>query len=1161
MKALEPFTDPIDGLTFVEASAGTGKTYAIEMFYLRLLIEEHASPEEVIVVTYTNAAAAELRQRARDRIRRAQAYLRRGGAADEPWKLYLSSLPDTRSADQRLLAALYGFDRAAISTIHGFCQRILSEHAFVTGNSFDLDMITDQAGVVDEVVRDFIATELFDVERPLLETIWRRGSMSDLVAFAGRCASQPDLVLTPEPSEWRDPLAKWREALDQARESWRLERAQITEKRLSSPGLKKNAMMSEEVLAGRIEMILSPTGLFTSSRKKALDMLSREGVRSRTKKGQSAPQHRFFDYCQTLVETEPLWRNAFQTHFYHELARFSRRELSRRKADAGVAYFDDLLLNLHQALTGENGAQLAGVLRGRYKAALIDEFQDTDPVQYKIFRAIFADSEGRSAGHPMMLIGDPKQSIYAFRGGDIHTYVAARESATRIATLDTNRRSAGPLVQALNTLFALPNAFVLDAIRFQPAQVLEQRQDPADLTSGLTILHCAKEESLSEVQQVSRGVASRIVKLLESGARVAGRDLGPGDIAVLCRKNSQAAMVQEELRRRLVPTVLQGDRSVFESLEADEVMRVLRSLNQPRDVAALRAALCTQLCGVNGDELLAMRDGDGEWQEWSDRVRSWRRRWDESGFMAAFRQLRRDCRSDRRILAGEAGERQLTNFLHLGELVQVAARRRRCGPQGILDWFALMCNDAGARTEMSAEDVQVRLESDDDAVTLTTIHKSKGLEYPVVFLPFLCAKAGLKGLDDTLPTYYDERQGRMIYVGAPLPPQVKERAAVQSVAEEMRLAYVGLTRAQYACFAVLSSSADSELSPLGRLVGGDLDGLVSRACGTIAVEQLEVSSRSLRAVGSRVNVCPPPPAPEIDRSWRATSFSGLTQGHEHLSGEEEEGVDRDRVGEQDQALQEHTGERILLADLEKGTRVGLMLHSVLEDLDFCSDDSEAWRALVDRKCLAYRCGGASIDQLCRALGDVVQTPLKADSCSIVLADVAVDRRLDELEFLLPVSGTAMCPSNLAAVLRRHGAPTPDPSYAERVAVLGFTAFSGFLRGYVDMVFEHAGRWYVVDYKSNYLGEKWSAYEAESLVEPMSRHDYFLQYLIYVVAVDRHLRRCVDGYSYEKSFGGVFYLFLRGMTKEIPGNGVYYDRPSAALVSEISELFAGTTANG
>jgi exodeoxyribonuclease V beta subunit len=463
--------------------------------------------------------------------------------------------------------------------------------------------------------------------------------------------------------------------------------------------------------------------------------------------------------------------------------------------------------------------------------------------------------------------------------------------------------------------------------------------------------------------------------------------------------------------------------------------------------------------------------------------------------------------------------------------------------------------------EIAAEAVQVRLESDADAVVLTTIHKSKGLQYPVVFVPYLWQARSLSNVDKAMPRYRDAQLGRCVYVGGEPKTPAHGMATDLLGEEEMRLAYVAVTRAQSATFIVVTDADEVGESPLGRMLNdvtrAGLLEVAAASPGDVAVEDLVESKNSWKRAGGSVALVEPPATRRIVPTWRVSSFSGLTRRGDEITAQEEEGIDRDRVAVLVQSA-DVAGDGAELAALAGGVRVGLMVHAVFERFDFQVSDPADLRKLVGEVVQSYRVATGQVEAVCGIVEQAIRATLPGRAGEFRLADVARSRRLDELEFILPVSGSdasRLTPAAIADVLAAHGAPAADPGYAERVRGLGFGAFAGFLRGYIDMVFERDGQWYVVDYKSNFLGTHRGDYAPQKLLAPMRQHDYFLQYLLYVVATDRYLARRLPGYSYERDFGGVFYLFLRGMAPDALASGIFHDRPGAPLVADLSRLFA------
>ncbi len=1087
MKPLDPLALPLSGETLVEASAGSGKTHTITTLYVRLLLEKAVQPGEILVVTYTNAATAELRARVRRRLVQALAALEAGASDDAELDTMIRARLASRDADrQRLTAALYGFDEAAIFTIHGFCQRVLQQHAFESGTPFDLELIGDQTALRDEVVSDFWVRELCaareEVVREIAEAKLTPMSIASLVQ---RVVTQPDLSILPPPGK-HDP------------------------------------------------------------------------VKLRTQLAAVA---------------------------------FARRELPRRKAEAGVQSFDDLLLQFDAALAGPSGAALAEQIRRRFPFALIDEFQDTDPVQYRIFARIYGGRDDAA----LFLIGDPKQAIYAFRGADVFTYLNAKRAAgEQTYTMFVNRRSSPRMVQAVNTLFGrVRDPFVLADIPFVPMQPGAQVRDELD-GAALHILlmpRAGREEKPKGKNPSKKGlrinkgtaekelpaaIAGEIVRLLRSGAAIDGQPLSPADVAVLCRTNRQAMDVQSALRELGVPCVLQGDASVFDAPEAAELELVLRAIVDPGDAGALRAALVTDMLGATGGELFALQDDERAWDEWLRRLQGWHQVWGERGFTPALRRLLDEQNVPARLLALTGGERQLTNLLHLGELLQRAAVELRRGPRGLVEWLGTMRRDAAARAEAVGESAQIRLESDARALKLVTIHKSKGLEYPVVFCPYLWDGALLKGADKEYVRFHDEAAGNRPTIDlAGKDSRHCEQSEREALAENLRLLYVALTRAKYRCVVVWGAVRDAQDSPLGYVLQwpgpevsddemrAQLAALAAESEGSIAAADLSFEPPS--------PYCAPPGAAgalsarEATRllrmDWRLASFSRLISGHDAGAAPADEGLDHDEeIGEGLARPPESASRAIVLSDFPRGARAGNLIHELFESLDFPNVAPAALRESAAAALIRYGLDPIWAEPLQRALGDVLDTPLRDAERSLRLREVETARRLNEMEFIFPVAAARpearFTSAVLANAFERHGAALPV-GYPDSVRRLGFAPLAGYLRGFVDLVFEHGGRWYLVDYKSNFLGPAAVDYRPERLSEAMAQHHYFLQYHLYVVALHQYLALRVPGYDYERDFAGVFYLFVRGMAPiHAPGCGVFFDRPTRALIEALSDALAG-----
>ena len=1100
MRELRPLEVPLQGRQLIEASAGTGKTFAITTLALRAVVEREIDIARILIVTFTNAATAELRRRLRERLHRALAAYADAAAArdDEDLRAFVAARSAAGHADsdrRRLRLALDGFDEAAIFTIHGFCQRALREFAFESGAAFDAEMIGDPFPLLVDAVRDLWSARCFAASTDeLAELQARRVSLATVTTIAGAFALHRDLRVRTAPAD-------------------------------------------------------------------------------------------------VTADAATAWVRAFVRDAGPQVL----ATLDRRKRAANVQDFDDLLRLLADALEGPFADDLARGLGRRYGIALIDEFQDTDPVQYRIFRELHA-----RAGTPLFLIGDPKQAIYAFRGADVFAYLAAQRAASDAHTLRTNWRSAPRLVAAVNALFSnAPQPFVIEDIAFRPGTAAARNACTLGGGDGggapLRIAFARRADHGVETTKpfakgeldkwLYRAVADRLVELLDGRLTLDGRPLRPGDIAVLCRKNDQLFRVGEALRGAGIPSVALGDASVFESLDAEMLEHVLRALADPGDAMALRAALVTPIVGCDSETIARLNADEAEWDAWADRFHGWSERWRTNGFTAALRGVFEDLAVPERVLGQPGGERSLTNLLHLGELLQQAASEGRRGPHGLVDWLHRLRVDQPLRNELGSEAAQIRLESDAHAVSLITVHKSKGLEYPVVVCPFLWDTIDPKE-DRHWPCFHDAEGQFTIDLGVPPAPDSVERRAREVAAEDARLLYVALTRAKQLCLLVWGNVKFFERSALASMlhrhprrnadpalrrdakqvrglsddeIAADLAALAEAADGGIAVEALP-PPRGLRHAGAPPDgtaLVAPPAVPPVGQAWRVGSFTSLSAGGEVLGARaEEEGRDRDEIAAE---AGPSTGASAGLQGFPRGRGPGVLVHRILEAVDFAIADADL-REVVARELTAARIGSEWIDPLTGALRDVLDTPLLLGGDAVRLRDVPRARRLSEMEFAYPVARAAgrtpLSAAALADVFARHGGAGLG-AYADRLRRLPFRPLAGFLRGYIDCVFAHGGRWYVVDYKTNDLGPRAADYAPAALAAEMTRHDYVLQYHLYLVALHRYLRHRLPGYDYARDCGGALYLFLRGMAPARgPATGVVHAQPSAALIVALSEVLAG-----
>ncbi|MCS5637862.1 MAG: PD-(D/E)XK nuclease family protein, partial [Myxococcota bacterium] len=706
---------------------------------------------------------------------------------------------------------------------------------------------------------------------------------------------------------------------------------------------------------------------------------------------------------------------------------------------------------------------------------------------------------------------------------------------------------------------------------------------------------------------VPQAIASDIARLLGSGAVIepwAGssaepRPVGAGDVAVLCRTKDWGKRVSEALSALRIPSVLQVDASVFETAEAAHFQALLDILADPSDARALRVFLATPLIDLKAEDFLALRDGPEAWERWLVEARAWQACLQRSGVIAGFQKILNDHGGQQRLLSWRDGERRLTNYLHLAELVHQASKSGGLGPRALHAWLERMRIDATAREEEGSDDALVRLESDANAVQILTIHRSKGLQYPVVYCPDLWSGMILGKEDPGRPRFHDPDDDHRLKLdmGTAARDSAVNQMRWERLAENRRMLYVALTRAEHRLVVVWGGFKDAGSSALGLLLHpppgvdefeanrsdelekssrkelksrpdadlrADLEALAARVPGAISVEPLSLGGATGEALapGPAPELSPRVAARKISSRWRVSSFSGLVasatargQGRSD-NHPASQGLDYDDPGAApSEPAAEPAEPRVLLHAFPAGTGPGTMIHAVFERIDFALADPEQLPAEVgralDRHGLAEDLG----PKLCEGIRQVVATPLGGPLEAFSLAELERADRVDEMEFTLPVlhsSGRPLTPSDLAQAFETHGKAPAVREYAERLGALDFPPLEGHLRGFIDLTFRHQGRFYLADYKSNQLGHYPAHYGPDELANQMRRHDYVLQYHLYTVALHRHLARRLPGYDYDTHMGGAYYLFLRGMSPDRPGGGgIFHDRPPRELIEALS----------
>lgn len=1190
IEPLDPILIPLQGINLIEASAGTGKTYTITTLFIRLILEKNLLVNRILVVTFTEAATEELRDRIRRRLYETLLAFQQGYSEDPVLMRLIQLYTKPNEAILRLKNALRGFDEAAIFTIHSFCRQMLQGNAFESGVLFDTELVSDQSDLLLEIVEDFWRQHFYQASplwvSYLLSQGYHHPSQLLKVLNYGQYVDQPFLSKIPT---IETPVTTAQEhafytAFTTAQQTWQLHSTEIVELLLKDTNLsgtkyKKSAIPQwcqavERFLTAPLRSIQLPD--------KWLKFTQAELTNS-VKKGKTAPQHLFFTQCEQLWHCQQALVAGFEQQLLAvkiQLFTVAEQALAQKKQRQHIQSFDDLLLNLYRALTTTRGYYLTQLIRYKYHAALIDEFQDTDPVQYEIFRTLY----GVGSERLLFLIGDPKQAIYSFRGADIFTYMAACRDAQQHYTLTTNWRSEPSLIQAINRLFAnVDHPFMFAAIPFQAVQAPAQPQLAA-VNNHLKIenkylpplqiwfvprqlAHGPPDKPINKSwakQQIPLTVANEIARLLMLGqheqALIGNKPVVAGDIAVLVRTHTQAQRLQKVLAQLQIPSVLYSRDSLFASHEIREIERLLLAIAAPSDEGLIKSALTTDMLGLSGTELYQLLDDENAWQIYLQRFQYYHFLWQHVGFIQMYRAVLLTEQVQNRLLSYPNGERRLTNVLHAAELLQQVTVQQKLGMSGLCQWLSQQRLQEGA----IAEEQQLRLESDEKRVKIVTIHKSKGLEYPIVFCPFVWDGYLYSHKAEPL-IFHNEQEQLTLDLGSPEQEHHRQRAAAEERAENLRLFYVAVTRAKHRCYLIWGAFRDAGTSALAHLfhphrsiettddatLWQDLHNLASQAEPAIQIVPLPMDHPPYQRQREPIAQLKPRYfRGRIDKTWRVASFTALSSSATMTATVENPDYDEFVANRTGGVNIQTLATNNQIFNFPGGARAGSFMHALLEKLDFTQPDKK----LVAEQLAHFN---YDVDQWQEVIMDlvtqVISTPLDPQRSTFTLSQISFNHRLNELEFYYPLA--PITSPGLQNLFAEFGSALPWNSLTSNSIELQFLPVQGLMKGFIDMVFEYEGRYYLVDYKSNLLGTQMHAYHHSQLNEVMIKEAYWLQYHLYVVALHRYLANRLAHYRYEEHCGGVYYLFLRGMRPQWGAHyGIYRDLPPFQLIETLSAYF-------
>lgn len=1279
MNDFDAYCCPLDGINLVEAGAGTGKTYNIQILLARLVLEKAVPIGKILVVTFTRAATAELRERVRailmalnqaangqepppEEKERCERILKRLSGLppgepfwnDENYGKVLKSQVATWQGRASLLLdrALRDFDLAAISTIHSFCQRMLTENAFESGIRYGMELRTDIRQVTAAIVQQFIRREFYAGEGramavwEALDMDWQQIKMDEASETGYSWGKRQDFagaVLAAMSSSgiinyWGVELGKEEElpsrdnlladiaaAMAALRGKGKERRTffELLQRCLLNDHRKK--VVARAALLDQ-DGVVCPLAFAKELNAEQLLEWSMKKTRDELETGLAVPANEALlaDFAR-LAELLQKYRS----RCYIDALAYVETELSVQKSRDGFMTYEDLLNELDERLEkGDRGPVLQARIRELFPYALVDEFQDTDPVQFRIFHRIFT---GAGATGGFFMIGDPKQAIYGFRGGDIYTYLDAcrQVPAERKYTLRTNYRASESFIAALNAFYHCNQPYPFAHEDMDCPETLSPDPNPRVLYKDGKVF--AQPLQFNAVAgNVGDVMAVAVAKLKDMGAdggwEIAAQDgerraLKYSDFAVLCRSNDNVAAFEKALRKAGVPSVRIGVSNVMVSEAAACVSDLLTVLNDPSDSRLLVKLLASPLYALDAREIYDLKnsqDSQHSLTTYQDSLSKFSLQWDKRSFSWMLQHLLADnTQGILRTLVSQAdGERLLTDFLHIMELLSRAEDENGFGKEALIAYYEqqrLMGRD-GENTGGEDSEQLIRLASERNAVLLSTVHTSKGLEYPIVFLPDLYTGSG--GGRNSRPNIncHVERDGRMqalrdvTNIGT-----YKSLCDLEALQERLRLFYVAITRAKFFC-AVFMKESEGQASQAifkyifrrrdnsqalpnnrGELVkwfekimavewtidAAELPGLcVNRLAPEAAQPAMPPAAVPTQESGPAVVATATPALTRavfptagglVTPFWNTISASSLI-GRIHAAADKSErmraasptmpgadsGQDYDDADNDDEGRQDASAKKNMTAadwaalpkifTFSRGKKAGICWHNIFEAIDFQAQEDEL-REVAREKLRLYSLlqNDEELEVFMDMVRQVLNAPLRPESGgAFKLADVAMSDRLSELSFdyCLPVGDGVVLPAEL---LKRYDLPVDYDIRTEAIRAL---------TGSIDLVLRHGGRYYIVDWKSNVIDYDLANFSGEGLRAEMRKHAYGMQYLVYTVALAEYIDDRLghfDQEDYERLFGGVFYIFLRGVDAAALGQGVFYKRPAFADIQQLREV--------
>ena len=1080
----------LESSNLIEASAGTGKTFSIAILVLRLIIEKNIDLRHILMVTFTKAAVAELESRIREFVREAYRYIQNPKHETDTLIIEIVNKGIAKTNQKiildRLKGATLNLDETAIFTIHSFCQKTLTEFAFETHQLFGSELLDNQSQIIEKATNEYWRKEITTLSVEKIELLRSVGlSKENLTSVIHKGLSDKKFIYKEnlEVENYFESTLKKSEAVQNKREQFIDFFEKSEEKEI--PHINGGGRYAKNAFLP-----------IANNPEKFLDKLIEKQVAAYV--GKTFPQllEKAIHYQDRHEELTSSIQHLLFFYYGHAI-NIVKKHVDKTKQRLSVMVFDDLITNLHQAVTGPQEDLLKAELQKKYKAVFIDEFQDTDRKQYEIFNKLFGMSS------ILFYIGDPKQAIYSFRGADIDTYKEAANSTSKAFTMDRNFRSTPKLIEGMNAFFGLiDNPFADTNIQYEivkNGQTITELELDGEVQKPIAYLSCSNKRNIAEQ------VSYHILNLLQNNYRIENRRIIPSDIGVLVRSKKDGIKIKNALNKLRVPSVTIDDAKVLESAEAQNIFYILKATLEPNR-ANINRALLNPLTSISKQYLL-----QESLEEDLINFKKIEKEWQKNSVLGAISLFLRLYHVKSHLLGNQSenGERILTNIFQIKELLLRKELENKLLPKELLNQLHNIIEGE----DVQGDEYSQRIESDEDAVKIVTIHKSKGLSYNLVFAPFLDLQSKPKS-DYTFLEYKNDELEACFSMY-----KTDEETAIyqeQTEQENRRLIYVALTRAVYKNFIFHNTYHTG-----GK---GSIMHFVNEMNSTPYFEplsELEFPENKYQITKIKERKAAKTFSRNIERNWGILSYSQLSDKHISFSSEKKESWEDDY-------------DKFVFTQLPKGAFAGNFLHDLFEHSDFSKTEFSELITTVSQKYSSIF-DESLIDKYQEFILNVVNS--KYTTNGFKLSEIVNSKKLPELEFYFNLTNFS---------------PDKIQKISQLIDIESSRITQGMMYGFIDLFFEHLGKYYILDWKSNFLGNEIEDYSTENIKLAMRGNNYHLQYLIYTVAVKRFLSLKIPNFNYQDHFGGVLYVFLRGC-RENKSSGIFFSKPDENLIDQLDKL--------